>query len=339
MIRILSIILIAQIALAVFVNMGGDSLGAFKSEEKLLSLALADLDKISIEQPEKDPLILEKKNDTWQIPSYFNAPVAKKKLEDFAKNLFKNNKSYPVSKTKIAAKKLKLSKDDFERRLTFFSSGAEKAKLYLGTSPSFKKAHARLDGDDQSYSIEFGSYEADPKASNWFDKDLLKLEQNKISRVVFKDFQFVRDGEELKVEGLAEGEETDSVKVIELVGSAVYIKVQEILGTEKKEEFNADAPEITFSLEHQDKGEITYNLSKPKEGSHYILKVSTLPYYFKVGKNIYDQFAGKTKDQYLKAAQPAVETTVEEVSQDTEASAPAASKVETKTEVVEEAKN
>ncbi len=46
--------------------------------------------------------------------------------------------------------------------------------LYLGTSPGFKKVHARRADSDDIYAITFANYEATARTDDWLDKALLK---------------------------------------------------------------------------------------------------------------------------------------------------------------------
>ena len=304
MIKILSIILIIQIGLAIYVNVGGDSLGAFKTDEKLVNVSLTDINKIEIEEPGKDVLSLEMKESRWVIPSLYNAPASKEKVNKFTDKLFGFKKSFPVSKTKIAAKKLKLTKDDFERRIAL-SKGSEKvSELFFGTSPSFKKIHTRRADEDQSYAVEFGAHEISTKPKEWLDILMLKLDREKISRIVFNGFNFVRSGENLVLDGLTDNEESNALKVNELVGSIVNVQVKDVLGTEAKPEYNLDKPEIKFSVEYEGQGEIAYAISKLKDKDDYVLKVSTYPFYFEISKSTYSQLIDKDRNQFIKDAKP-----------------------------------
>jgi len=77
---ILVAVLVAQGALALFLNMTGDDYSAFQPEEPLLAVELQTLDAITIEEADKT-LRLERKEGQWQLPKLANAPVSEIKFE------------------------------------------------------------------------------------------------------------------------------------------------------------------------------------------------------------------------------------------------------------------
>ena len=118
-IQILSAVLAVQIGLAVCLAFVGRSNGAFRSGEKLIGLDLASLDEIVI-QDEGDPaLVIQRKDGSWILPDHFGLPVSQTKLDRVTGTLFGLRKTWPVGTTGVAAKRFKVTDDDFERKITF----------------------------------------------------------------------------------------------------------------------------------------------------------------------------------------------------------------------------
>ena len=155
LIQVLSGVLFIQLVLAAILTFSGRDTGAFASKEPLLDLTLAKVDKITIVEEGKPALVLNKKGENWLIPGYFGFPVDQEKLGKVTDKLFGITKSWPVATTGAAWKRFKVSGDKFERKIVFSKADFVLNTLYIGSSPSYRKVHARLKDQDEVYSIEF----------------------------------------------------------------------------------------------------------------------------------------------------------------------------------------
>ena len=79
-----------------------------------------------------------------------------------------------MATTQSAAKRFEVTDSNFQKHISIFSGEDLLASVYLGTSPSFRKVHARQTDDSDIYAIEFSNYEAGTSASSWLDKELLQ---------------------------------------------------------------------------------------------------------------------------------------------------------------------
>ncbi len=163
---ILVAVLVAQGALALFLNMTGDDYSAFQPEEPLLAVELQTLDAITIEEADKT-LRLERKEGQWQLPKLANAPVSEIKFEQVLGKLNQLKKGWPGATTEDAAMRFKVSDKQFERKLTFYKGETIVQTLFIGTSPGFRKVHVRIDGDHNIYTVEFSAFELSVKPSDW----------------------------------------------------------------------------------------------------------------------------------------------------------------------------
>lgn len=116
---------------------------------------------------------LVKKDDAWQLPDSLPADSAKvdgvlEKLADAG--------GWPVATSASVQERFEVAEDNHQRHLTLSAGDDIVADVYLGTSPGYRKAHARRVDDDDIYAITFSNYEAEAKASHWLDKSLLRPE-------------------------------------------------------------------------------------------------------------------------------------------------------------------
>lgn len=295
-IGILAALLGLQLALAASLGFLGRSSGAFRSDEKVIDLDPATLDEISIEEQGQPALVMRQKGGTWVLPQRFDFPAASDKLDHLTEKLFGLTKSWPVGTTAVAAERFKVTDEDFERRITFSPRDGDRTVLLIGTSPGFKKVHARLADRPAIYAIDFSAYEASVKPQDWEDKDFLKLERDQIARVEMPGISLIRDGDALTINGLDEDEEVDSAEVSSLVSSLSKPAFLEVLGPEGKAEYRQDAPLLTYSIETKSGEVLDYTYSQPKDGDDLVLKVSSHPEYFKTSRHSIESLQGLTRD-------------------------------------------
>lgn len=296
----LSVLLFMQIGLAVALTYSGPDYGSFKSDEKLIPLALEKIDQIEIFGTEDKKLVLKKKDAEWVLPTIDEFPVADGKVDQFLKTLSRLQKGWPVATTAGAAERFKVSEEVFERKLALNSQGENLAELYVGTSPSFRKVHLRLDGSDDIYNVPFSAYEAAVDTEDWEDKGFLGIEEKDIQRVDLPSVNLLRGDGKFSLVDLGDGEEmnmTESENLLRKVASPSYMSV---LGKTEKPEFKRSSPAFSYTLSLAEDKTVTYSFSKPGDGDDYVLKVSNQPYFFKVNKYTAEGLRDATREKLVK---------------------------------------
>lgn len=160
--------------------------------------------------------------------------------------LLEENPGYAIAATQSAAKRFSVAGDDFERRVTL-SRGEEKRSVYLGTSPSFRKVHARRDEDDAIYVLDFNSYDAPTSPESWLDRTLLQLTD--ISEIETADALWrLENGVWMNAAGKnTTGQDTNAEAIPDLVQALASLR---ITGFASEEDATAaEAGEEVLSLE------------------------------------------------------------------------------------------
>ena len=319
-INILSALLLVQVALAVFLLTREEPTATFTAKEPLVAVSNGDIDKLVVESKEGDKLEsleLVKKDGVWIVPAYYNFPASDSKVRDFMASMAGFKKSWPVGKTKISAKQFKVVDESFERRLSFFKGDKKLTTLYLGSSPSFKKVHARVDDDDYTYSIAFNTFEAQVKSKDWINKNYLAQERAKVKSIKLAEVELKNESGDFVLAKLDENQETDRSKVSPVASKAIAPSFDEVLGMKDK----AEIGEEVFSYELQvDEATVKYTYYKPvvkvqeakkevaEEGSDeskpeekLILLVSNSPFAFEVGKKKIDTLVSVKLEELAKA--------------------------------------
>ena len=173
--------LVVQIIILIGLYLSMQSNNQAKPTKALLPLTLSNIQKLEIAEGDK-ALMLVKEDNTWLLPSLDNLPANQHKIKQLLAKLTATEVNWPVTTSESSHERFQVDKENFQRKITFYTGDQEKTQLFLGTSPSFRKVHSRVDNADEVYVIEFNNFEASNQANDWLDKKLLAVQAiNKIS--------------------------------------------------------------------------------------------------------------------------------------------------------------
>ena len=145
--------------------------GAVAEPEPFLSFDVGTIDALSVSNDE-GTVDLTKAGDAWQLPE--GLPADASKVDRVLEKLNDTSGGWPVASKASTAERFEVTEDNHQRHVTLRTDGETLADFYLGTSPGYRKAHARHADDDDIYAITFSNYEAGVKESDWLDKSLLR---------------------------------------------------------------------------------------------------------------------------------------------------------------------
>lgn len=297
-IPILTGLLIVQLVLALSLNLAGEDYGAFEPQEKLLAFDEKAVDELRIEDGEMS-VVLHKRDDQWLLPESGDFPSDQSAVDQLLVTLSRLPKGWPVATTAGAAQRFEVDEEGFQRKLTLLDQDQVQAVLYVGTSPGFRKVHVRPAGEEAVYAVDFNTWQATAQADDWIDKDILKLNAAEVQRVEMPDFVLQREGERLQV--VDQAEQTDAQEVRSLVGKLAGLRIQSLLGSEAKSEYQEEEPELEFKVTLKDGEILTYRFFKPEEGFYYVLKRSDLDPYFKVAEFMVKPIQEVQRENLVKA--------------------------------------
>jgi hypothetical protein len=297
---ILSGVLAAQLVLAAVLNLTGEDYGAFQAEEKLLSFEKQAVGGLRIEDG-TDSVVLKKQDGKWLLSESGGFPASQRDVERLLDTLAALEKGWPVAKTRGAARRFAVDEDQFERKLTLFSDDDTQATLYVGSSPGFRKVYVRPGDGDEVFTADFNTWEADAKADDWIDKNVLTLNESNVERIEMPGIILQRADGTLQVVGLGEKEQTNGEERRALLGKLTGLRIRSLLGTEAKPEYRQDKPAFEVKLMREGGEVLRYRFSKPEDASYYVLKRSDLEYYFKVAEYLVDPVRDTTREKLVQA--------------------------------------
>ena len=297
---VLSGVLAAQLVLAAALNLAGEEYGAFQAEEKLLSFKKQELVGLRIEDS-TNSVVLKKQGGKWLLPESGDFPASQRDVEQLLDKLATLEKGWPVAKTRSAAHRFRVDEEQFERKLVLVADDDEQATLFVGSSPGFRKVYARPGDGNEIFAVDFNTWEADAKADDWIDKDILTLDESNVERIEMPGLILQREDGKLQMADLGEKEQTNGEESRALLDKLTGLRIQSLLGTEAKPAYRQDEPALEVKITRTDGEVLGYRFSKPEDAAYYVLKRSDLDHYFKVAEYLVDPVKGTTRENLVQA--------------------------------------
>ncbi len=309
---VMSGVLAAQLVLAMILNLTGEDYGTFQAEEKLLSFNKQAVSGVQISDG-TDSVELRKQDGKWLLPNSGNFAASQRKVEQLLDNLAALEKGWPVARTRGAAQRFAVDKEQFERKLTLLSDDDTEATLYVGSSLGFREVYVRPGDADEVFTVDFNTWEANAKTEDWIDTDILVLDQSSVQRLEMPGIIMQRQDGGLRVMNLDENEQTNVAESKALLGKIAALRIQSLLGTEEEPEYRQDEPLLEVRITTEGGGVLDYRFSKPEDATYYVLKRSDLDFFFQVAEHTVNPVRETTREKL-------VQVRTEEALQDGDAS-------------------
>lgn len=285
-----SALLILQLILAGFLLSTERDFSAFTPQANLLHFSPDAVDTVLIAAPGDKTVIISRVNGkTWMLPGAYMAPADGNRVEGLLQKLADLKQGLAVATTRDAAKRFKVSADDFERHVVLKKGEQVVADFYLGTSPSFKKVHARVHDRLEVVSIPLSTYDLEAEADPWVDRSLAHTDEEAISSLAMADFELTRQDKGWQLQGLAGDEELKPVEVDKLLADVSSIRVQGVLDPVANSSLFREEPALTLTMTLSDGSTVTDIFAKPEKGNYYVLKRPEYDFFLKVNSGAVDE--------------------------------------------------
>ena len=226
---------------------------------------------------EDEEVALSRGDEGWRLTS--GLPADDGKVGEVLEKLAKVSAAWPVATSAATAERFEVTEDNFQRRLVIESADGEAATLYLGSSPGYRRVHARAAGADEVYSIDFSNYEAPTDPGQWLDKRLLRP-QGAISGVQREGGWQLERGEDEGVWRI-DGASADTEAAAKLVGRFEDLSVLGIAD-------DAGEPKGSFLL-NDDDGEYRIDFYFEEDEDDYSVASSRVQGRFEIATYIAEQ--------------------------------------------------
>ncbi len=191
-ITVLSVLLGAQCLIAVILYWPEDMMPAMRDKQPLVSFNADLLDEIYISDRDNNEVILLKQGDTWLLPELEELPADDNMVRDLISALAYQAHGRPVADSIPARQRFQVAAYLHQRRLTLIGEGQLLGTIYLGTSPGFRRVHARNDATSEIYSVNFNNFDAPASAAAWLKRALVQVRD--VEAIDGPGFSLKRDG-------------------------------------------------------------------------------------------------------------------------------------------------
>ncbi len=159
----------AQLLLVALVY--GLQTGGGAEPEPFLNFDVDVVDTLSVADAEQ-ALTVTRTDDAWTVAG--GLPADSGKIDRVLGKLAEAEGGWPVATSDSAMTRFEVTEEAHQRHVTVGEGDETLADIYLGTSPSYQRVHARHASGGPVYAIDFSNYEAGAKVSDWLQKSLLQ---------------------------------------------------------------------------------------------------------------------------------------------------------------------
>jgi len=294
------VLLVAQIGLALALNMSKKGISAGAPDTLFVSFSPDAVHSLAITGGDKGNILIEKGKDGWILPDHFKAPVDGKKVNELIDKLAGIKQGFVVATTPDAAKRFKVDADSFEDHVVLKSEGKTLADFYVGTSPGFRQIHARRAESKSIVAIPLSTFELETKLDKWLDTSVGTIKDEDLVGLSIGDLNLKKETDGWKLEGVKEGEQVNQQEVDTLVTKARGLAIEDVFDPAKAAEL-IKKPEFQFTAALKDGRKVDYLFAKEDKDS-YVMKMSDRKPYFKVHNLLVDSVRNLKRNRLVKVA-------------------------------------
>ncbi|MBX2857208.1 MAG: DUF4340 domain-containing protein [Cellvibrionaceae bacterium] len=273
--------------------------------EAFINLNFDTVTKVTITD-EDGTVVLEKNSDLWFLPEYGGLQGIDNKLEDAVNKLLQNTVRWPAATSVSAHKRFEVDPENAQKTVVFYQADKAIATVHLGTSPGFKKVHARLNDADEVYALDFAQHELPAKNEEWFERSLLKF-SGTIEAVKTDKFNLQKIDEQWTLSSLSEENTVDDTAVTEWLDRFSRLVVTARVDESLVEKITVQDPLLRAEISGEDSegNTVTRNYAFYKDGEEYYIKLFGEEHLFTIAQYSVEPIVNldpKTLEQALTAA-------------------------------------
>ena len=232
----------------------------------LLSVDRGKVDGLVIVDDKGQKVMLRKGANGWTLPDARGLPADNDKVGQLLDKVLAANAPWPVATSAESAKRFEVTADKFQREIKLMDHDQVVGDMYFGTSPGFKKVHARRADSDDVYAITFANYEASARADDWLDKALLKPAGDLTALARPSHWKLQHSGDVWTLEGLTANEKIKQDVVTDLVNKVANLRV---MGVADVPADNAEPALVLIASTTS--GEFEYRFYQPHPNGDFVV--------------------------------------------------------------------
>jgi hypothetical protein len=276
-IALLGGLLIVQLLVVGWLNIAGETP---QPDGVLLDMDAAAVTRLSVTDADGATITMVKQSAGWQLES--GAAADEAKILAVLERLTAMRGLWPVASTSGSQSRFEVSEDAFQRRLVLTAEGRGDATVLLGSSPGYRRIHARNTSSEDIFSVEFATYEVPVDAGEWLDKT--QLQASEINGLILRDaWTLTASGEDWLLDGVRVAAEDLVRRVAELRLIGSFDGDETSLGEPRELAVTAAGDDYTLTFRHD------------AEADEYVVSSSRVPGQFTVASYIAEQILVSTE--------------------------------------------
>jgi uncharacterized protein DUF4340 len=278
--KILLVLLLIQCAVVAVVFWPENSQNRYKNQT-FAPFPVKAIDELRIGDEYDNEVVLKRSGDRWLLPNMENLPANTDKVEALLQQITAKSGNWPIADSPAARQRFQVADYYYQKRLSLFSGGEKLGTIYLGTSPGFRKIHARNDKQDAIYSITLDPTGAPVVDNAWIDSRLLQVRSPlRIDTDLYN--LYFENGSWLS----AIGGTPDEQELARLISALKNLQVQGLADEDLQRELSATEADLIIDIQSL-AGDVTLKLVS-LAGNHYIHS-SEFPLFFKCSTYDFNQ--------------------------------------------------
>ena len=245
------------------------------------TLVASAIDEIRIVDEQGQELLLQKNGERWRLPGQHTLPVDPEKIEKLLAGLLSQEDGWPVAHSSSARQRFQVADYHFQRHIGLFGQDKRLGDIYLGTSPGFRKVHARSGGHTDIYSVSFNVFDAPLDADAWLDPALLQVRTP--MRISADAYSIHRDGGQWQsgTGGIPEERE-----LLSLLAALRSLQIKGVASAMQEQQLNGSEADLVLDIDSL-AGAVQLQLYR--QGRDYFIRSSEYPLTFKLSAWDYDR--------------------------------------------------
>lgn len=171
----LGLLLVAQLLLTLLVYRQDDDPRDHTGARALVKKGAYVIDELQIEDGSGSSVQLQRRGERWLLPDLSGLPANPARVTKVLEKLTDEDPGWTVAHTLAARQRFQVASYHYRRKVELLSLGQLVGTVYLGTSPGFRKVHARNDADEEIYSLDLNLYDLPMDPGKWLEPRLLQV--------------------------------------------------------------------------------------------------------------------------------------------------------------------
>lgn len=280
----LLLLLLVQLALVAKLYWSDQMVDLSQSGTSLADTGPFLIDEIHIQDGKGVETRLNKVDGHWILPEQDGLPADTARVENLLELLTATDPGWPVAHTLPARQRFQVASYHYRRRVELWAHGESISAVFLGTSPGFRKVHARNEAEDEIFSIALNLYETSSSPDQWLDRKLLQM--HGLLRIASQGYSLDRSGGAWHAAG---GDTPDPRELEALLAALRSLQVTGLASEAARDELAFAEASIILQIESLG-GEVTLELYALGEEQYIISSEFGRP--FKLSAYSFDQLTG-----------------------------------------------